>query len=219
MNFLAYPSSLFYISSFVSFYFSFRCRSITFSPDWKKFAVWSSDRKLRLFRMSTGKLIKVYDESFTTVTELQQTKQLVPNIEFGRRMAMERDLEKVEVTSSWGNALFDETGNFLIYPTPLGVKVVNLVTNNCVRWIGKPENIRFLCLGLFQVRLETSFRVLFLLTPERISIEPSISGKLFLFYSCDCNPLIQFSVVISRENPQQLSIPEEEAAAPQVAAC
>lgn len=94
---------------------------------------------------------QVYDESFGTVTELQQAKQLVPNIEFGRRMAMERDLERTDSASCLGNALFDETGNFLIYPTPLGVKVVNLVTNNCVRWIGKPENVRFLCLGLFQV--------------------------------------------------------------------
>lgn len=34
-------------------------RSLTFSPDWRRFAVWASDRKLRLFRVSTGKLVKV----------------------------------------------------------------------------------------------------------------------------------------------------------------
>ncbi len=144
-------------------------RAIAFSPDWQRFAVWASDRKMRLFRTSTGKLIKVYDESFTTVTELQQGKQLVPEIEFGRRMAMDRDLEKTDNAVMWGNVVFDETGNFLIYPTPLGIKVVNLVTNNCVRWIGKPENVRFLCLGLFQVspRLFTESVVLMIFEVTR----------------------------------------------------
>ena len=47
---------------------------------------------------------------------------------------------------------YDETGNFLLYPTMLGVKVVNLVSNRLVRTIGKPENLRILNLALFQVR-------------------------------------------------------------------
>lgn len=39
---------------------------------------------------------------------------------------------------------FDGSSNFLIYPSPLGIKVYNLVTDQLVREIGKMENIRFL---------------------------------------------------------------------------
>ena len=43
-------------------------------------------------------------------------------MEFGRRMAAERELDKgVTVRSS--NAVFDETGNFVVYATMLGIKV------------------------------------------------------------------------------------------------
>jgi hypothetical protein len=49
------------------------------------------------------------------------------------------------------SVLFDESGNFLIYPTLLGVKVVNLVTNGVARLLGKVENTeRFLKLALYQ---------------------------------------------------------------------
>jgi len=34
-------------------------------------------------------------------------------------------------------AVFDESNNFVLYPTLLGVKVVNIVTNNLCRVIGK----------------------------------------------------------------------------------
>lgn len=48
---------------------------------------------------------------------------------------------------------FDDSGNFVLYPTLLGVKVVNLVTNRLVRIIGKVENTeRFLRIALYQVR-------------------------------------------------------------------
>lgn len=49
------------------------------------------------------------------------------------------------------NAIFDESGNFLIYCTMLGVKVVNLVTNKLLRMLGRHENVRFLHATLFQV--------------------------------------------------------------------
>ncbi|CAG0891986.1 unnamed protein product [Darwinula stevensoni] len=126
-------------------------RCVTFSPDGKQMATWGSDKKIRIFRFLSGKLTKVLDESLQHFTELQGTKQQLPNMEFGRRMATERDLEKSDAIR-FGNLLYDESGNFLLYATMLGVKVINLVTNRCVRWIGKPENLRFLHLGLFQGR-------------------------------------------------------------------
>lgn len=39
--------------------------SLTFSPDGKKMATIASDRKVRIFRFLTGKLMRVFDESLT----------------------------------------------------------------------------------------------------------------------------------------------------------
>jgi peptidylprolyl isomerase domain and WD repeat-containing protein 1 len=68
------------------------------------------------------------------------------------RMAAERDLEKSEAINL-GNVIFDENGYFVLYATLLGVKVVNLYTNKCVKTIGKPENLRPLKLALYQVSM------------------------------------------------------------------
>lgn len=39
--------------------------SISFSPDGKKMATLGSDRKVRIFRFLTGKLMRVFDESLS----------------------------------------------------------------------------------------------------------------------------------------------------------
>ncbi|KAM3847210.1 peptidylprolyl isomerase domain and WD repeat-containing protein 1 isoform 2-T2 [Vipera latastei] len=68
--------------------------SMSFSPDGKKMATIGSDRKVRIFRFLTGKLMRIFDESLSMFTELQQMRQQLPDMEFGRRMAVERELEK-----------------------------------------------------------------------------------------------------------------------------
>lgn len=64
-------------------------------------------------------------------------------------MAVERELDKTE--TNIGNIVFDESGYMILYSTMLGVKLVNLYTNKCIRIMGKPENIRPMQLALFQV--------------------------------------------------------------------
>lgn len=50
------------------------------------------------------------------------------------------------------NAILDESGNFVIYASLLGIKVVNLTTNRVARLLGKVENTeRFLRIALYQV--------------------------------------------------------------------
>lgn len=44
----------------------------------------------------------------------------VDDMEFGRRLAVERELEKVG--GGIGTTAWDETGGFLLYPTMLGIK-------------------------------------------------------------------------------------------------
>ncbi|KAL0869555.1 hypothetical protein ABMA27_005821 [Loxostege sticticalis] len=129
--------------------------ALAFSPDGKKMASISLDRKVRVFHFLSGKLHKVLDESLQRFQELQHQSQQLPNMEFGRRMAAERDLEKSD-SVHFANILFDASGHFVIYATMLGVKVVNLVTNRCVAMLGKPENLRPLHLALFQGRTNQS---------------------------------------------------------------
>ncbi|GFO03728.1 peptidylprolyl isomerase domain and WD repeat-containing protein 1 [Plakobranchus ocellatus] len=123
--------------------------SLTFSPNGQLMATIASDRKIRIFKVLTGKMWKVLDESIEQFTNLQQIKQQIPNMEFSRRLASEKDLER-SPSFHLANLVFDESGYFLMYATMLGIKVINLHTNACVRWIGKSENIRFLHLALFQ---------------------------------------------------------------------
>lgn len=98
-----------------------RPHDIAFSPDGKHFGMICSDRKVRLFRFTTGKLIRVYDESLQQLTALQQATPQLPNMEFGRRLAAERDLEKVEHMFRSERIIFDDSGHYLIYPTMLGM--------------------------------------------------------------------------------------------------
>jgi len=41
--------------------------------------------QVRVFKFQTGKLSKVFDESLQRFSELQQLRQQLPNMEFGRR--------------------------------------------------------------------------------------------------------------------------------------
>lgn len=73
-------------------------------------------------------------------------------IDFGRRVAVEKEL-RVDAEAPRPSLTFDASGNFVLYPTLLGVKVVNLVTNRVVKVIGKVENTeRFLKIALYQGR-------------------------------------------------------------------
>lgn len=59
--------------------------SLAFSVDGKKFATVSTDRKVRVFGLLSGKLLRVYDESLARYSESQQLSQALSNMEFGRR--------------------------------------------------------------------------------------------------------------------------------------
>lgn len=128
-------------------------KSLDISRDGTKMVTFSIDKKVRVFRFATGKLIKAYDESLEVSNDLQRggpdLYKLDP-IDFGRRVAVEKELFS-DPEAPFPNAIFDESGNFVLYATLLGIKVVNLITNRVVHIIGKVENgERFLRIALHQ---------------------------------------------------------------------
>lgn len=110
------------------------------------------DRQVRLFKFLQGKMFREYDESLQVISEMQQagtTIHKLDDMEFGRRLAVERELEKSS-QSRFVNAVFDESGNFVIYGSLLGIKIVNIRTNKVVRLLGKSETNRFVNVSLYQ---------------------------------------------------------------------
>eukprot|EP00668_Euglena_longa_P001294 GGOE01001529.1.p1 GENE.GGOE01001529.1~~GGOE01001529.1.p1 ORF type:complete len:621 (-),score=183.00 GGOE01001529.1:278-2077(-) len=130
--------------------------SLDFSRDGQLFAMWGKDRQLRVYRFLTGKRYRAYNESVTIYTELQKDKEgpyALEPIDFGRRLAMEKELEAAMASGTCCpyNAVFDDSGHFLIYATLLGIKVVHLPTNTLNRLLGKVEGTeRFMQVALFQ---------------------------------------------------------------------
>lgn len=75
--------------------------------------------------------------------------QKLEDVEFGRRLAIERELEN-PATSNKINVIFDETGHFILYGSIMGTKVINTFTNRVVKVFGKDEPFRSLNLALYQ---------------------------------------------------------------------
>lgn len=128
--------------------------SITMSPNGSQFATFSfPDRKVRVFNFESGKLHRTYDESTATITEMQQAGTLTtPSLEpvdFGRRIAVERELEHPAVRNRI-NVIFDESGHFVLFGSILGTKVINTLSNRVVKLYGREETFRPLNLGLYQ---------------------------------------------------------------------
>jgi peptidylprolyl isomerase domain and WD repeat-containing protein 1 len=151
--------------------------SITISPSGEQFATVSfPDRQVRVFDFATGKLYRKYDESLTTITEMQQAgTALYPldEVEFGRRLAIERELEN-PITQPKINVIFDESGHFVLYGSLYGAKCINTYTNRVVRVYAKDEPFRPLNLAMYQG-------------------QPQKKGVMTVSMAASANPLLQES--------------------------
>lgn len=126
---------------------------LTISPNGKYLAAMSlPDRKIRIFDFATAKLHRTYDESLQAIEEMHRTgtgSQKLDNVEFGRRSAQEREVESQTLRNK-SNVIFDESGNFIIYGSMLGIKVLNTYTNQVVKVYGKDESFRAVNLAIYQ---------------------------------------------------------------------
>lgn len=149
--------------------------SLTISPSGLQFATFSfPDRKVRVFDFASGKLYRTYDESLLTISDMQQAGtalQRLEDVEFGRRLAVEREIENPAVQNKI-NVIFDESSNFILYGSILGTKVINTLTNRVVKVFGKDEPFRSLNLALYQG-------------------QPQKKGVVTVSMAASANPLLQ----------------------------
>ncbi|KAI4591503.1 hypothetical protein KJ359_013291 [Pestalotiopsis sp. 9143b] len=149
--------------------------SLSMSPSGHQFVTYSfPDRKIRVFEFASAKLYRTYDESLQVVEEMQQAgtaKQKLEPVEFGRRRAAELEIESPALRNKV-NVIFDESGNFILYGSILGVKVLNTFTNHIVKVYGKDENMRPVNLALYQG-------------------QPSKKGLTTVAMAASANPLLQ----------------------------
>ena len=134
--------------------------SITISNNSELIVIKSSDNFIRLFRFKTGKLLLKLNENIEEYQNSNDSIYGIDSIEFGKHIAVERQLNK-EMNESifnnnkkWlcNNIIFDESDNFLLYSTMMGIKVIDIVNDGqLIKLIGKQEtNVRFLNISLFQ---------------------------------------------------------------------
>ena len=123
-------------------------RLLNFNHDHSMFVTYElKDRLYRIWDFQTGKIIAKVDDSLEFLTKEQEDLKKLDPMEFGRRLALEKELEKSNVCT---NAVFDETGQYLIFPTIFGIRVYDWRKQETMYWLGQLETIRFLNIGLYQ---------------------------------------------------------------------
>lgn len=202
--------------------------SITISPTGSQFTTFSfPDRKVRVFDFATGKLHRTYDESLLTISDMQQAGTALyklEEVEFGRRLAVERELENPAVQNKI-NVIFDESGNFIIYGSILGTKVINTLTNRVIKVFGKDEPFRALNLTLYQgqplkkgvvtISMAASANPLLQEAEER---DPMLvctaSGKVRFYMFTNEEDIIKSTRDVQNEKPRNLNAQQQVEAKP-----
>ena len=116
--------------------------NLTISPNGKLFSVFSNF-KYYIFDFLTGKIKYKIDENIE-----QYFPENKPDLE--KKIIVENEIKKfIEILPS-PNIQFDETSNYIYYPSPIGIKLIELKTNKLITILGKKENERFLHICLFQ---------------------------------------------------------------------
>lgn len=128
--------------------------TLSFSPNYERFVCTSTaDAKIRVFNMASGKIYCEIDESISASRSHHHANDDVrlklDDMEFGRRQAVESELRGASVGKRT-NAIFDESGSYLIFSSLFGIKIVDLKSKRLVSVLGKPEPYRFVNIALMQ---------------------------------------------------------------------
>ncbi|CAK5103306.1 unnamed protein product [Meloidogyne enterolobii] len=126
-------------------------RSMSISPNGRIFAIFASNCFIYIFNLLSGKIILKLDETIEKYIQMgNETKgNGLPPMEWTRRVALEKEMATRDSSVfRYIKLIFDDSSNFIIYPTPLGISVYNLVTKQLVRQIGTSENLRLFGIAL-----------------------------------------------------------------------
>ena len=139
--------------------------SLEISHDGSMFSIMGANKRVYIYKFVTGKHHRVYDETLDQFVELQRNgtddKYKLDELDFGKRIATEKEMERFPGMIPPSNVVFDVTGNFVLYSTLLGVKVLNIRNNTLECVLGKLENTeRFLSVALFQGKVEATQQML-----------------------------------------------------------
>ncbi|KAK2964659.1 putative Peptidyl-prolyl cis-trans isomerase CYP71 [Blattamonas nauphoetae] len=151
------------------------------SKDGRRFSVFGSDRVLRVFDTLTGQILVTFHEDFETIQAEHKRQKLLDldDAEFGHRLNVERQVEK-EVTqggSSW-QAIFDETGEYIMYGTHIGIKVYHITTRSLICVLGSHESsLRILSMTLFQGVPDIPPTLIGTVELQKLGIEKDKIGK------------------------------------------
>lgn len=121
-----------------------RCISMSL----RYFVVYGADDKIRIFQLSTGKIVVRYDERLT----VYENNSTIDSMELGNRAAREREMEEQKDAPSQ-LVQMDPSEQYILVSTVIGIKIIDFKRNKMVRLIGKADasQLRFLsfclCLG------------------------------------------------------------------------
>ncbi|KAK6028946.1 peptidyl-prolyl cis-trans isomerase, cyclophilin-type [Ostertagia ostertagi] len=99
--------------------------SLAINPKGTMFATFGEDRRIRIFSLAKGKLIKTIDETLTKYqTEAKEQRSYgLQNMEWNRRVALEKEMDKDRANAFKNVKLcWDYSGYFVLYPSPVGIK-------------------------------------------------------------------------------------------------
>ena len=128
---------------------------LKFNRDYTMFVTYEfKDRIYRIWNFLAAKIISKVNDSLDFLAKEQDDLKKLDAMEFGRRLALEKELEKSNVKT---NAVFDETGKYLIFPTLFGIRVFDWKKQETIYWLGQLETIRFLDISLYQSSPQKKF--------------------------------------------------------------
>ncbi|OAF68503.1 hypothetical protein A3Q56_03627 [Intoshia linei] len=171
-------------------------KSICISCDELSFAIMSCDKMIDIFNLKTCKIIMTIDESDSINEQYLKVLAQTTDMEIQRRIAVENELGKFSHLKY--EMTFDESGNYLIYPTMIGVKFVDVHTGKCMRVLGQNENMRILTIALFQGsgRTETKFYPMEMYSDENSYMHSLVANDPILF--CTAHNKSRFYLFSSR---------------------
>jgi peptidylprolyl isomerase domain and WD repeat-containing protein 1 len=139
------------------------CLSLAVSEDGELFGTFTKDKHIRVFKYLTGELYREYNESLKFYVEtyadiIKNEFTKIEKTEFDRKLATEKEIEKYIDVVPPINVQFDETSQFIMYSSILGIKLIDLYINKTIKILGKPETgERFLTINLFQGKAQKVF--------------------------------------------------------------